>query len=75
MNYKVNKNNIRTIRPGDPEFLIVDGLVLSPRASFEVSKSCPSEYRSILITAINANWIKPVANVSERELLFIGLNQ
>lgn len=75
MNYTVNQSKIRTIRPGDPEFVIVDNLTLSPRASFEISKSCPAEYRSILITAINAKWIKPVANVTEKELLFIGLTR
>ena len=60
--------NIRTIRPGDPKFMLVDGLIMAPRAGFEISQSCPAEYKSIFITAINAGWIKPVAHVYGKEL-------
>jgi hypothetical protein len=70
-----HKTQIRTIRQGDDNFVIKDGLTVSPRAGFEISNSCPNEYKSILITAINAGWIKPVASVHERELLFIGLTK
>lgn len=73
MNLAVNKSCIRTLRPGDSGFNIVDGLQISPRAGFEISNNCPAEYKSIFITAINAGWLKPVAYLHERELLFIGL--
>jgi hypothetical protein len=62
------KSKIRTVRQGDPKFMLSDGLVISPRAGFEISKSCPSEYKSIIITAVNAGWIKPVANMFDTEL-------
>ena len=64
---------VRTIRPGDPEFTIIDGFMISPRAGFEISNSCPAEYKSIFITAINAGWLKPVAHMHEREVLISGL--
>ena len=64
---------IRTIKPGDNGFTIIDGFVTSPRAGFEISNNCPAEYKSIFITAINAGWLKPVANLTERELIFMGL--
>jgi hypothetical protein len=64
---------IRTIRPGDKGFTIIDGFMISPRASFEISNSCPAEYKSIFITAINAGWLKPVAHMHEREVLISGL--
>ena len=71
--YNIHQSQIRTLRPGDRNFQIVDGFSVATRASFEISNSCPKEYKSILITAINAGWIKPVANLTERELIFMGL--
>ena len=73
MNITSRQSQIRTIKQGDKNFHIIDGMVMAPRAGFEISKNCPKEYRSILITALNAGWVKPVANVTERELLFMGL--
>jgi hypothetical protein len=66
-------SNIRTIRQGDTKFMLIDGLVTCPRAGFEISQSCPAEYKSIFITAINAGWIKPVAHVYGKELTMDAL--
>jgi len=66
-------SNIRTIRQGDPKFMLIDGLVTCPRAGFEISNSCPAEYKSIFITAINAGWLKPVAHVYGKELTMDAL--
>ena len=71
--YNIRHSQIRTLRPGDQHFQIVDGLTMTPRAGFEISNNCPAEYKSIFITAINAGWLKPVANLTERELIFMGL--
>ncbi len=68
MNFTTHHSNIRTIRQGDPKFMLQDGLVTCPRAGFEISQNCPAEYKSIFITAINAGWIKPVAHVYGKEL-------
>lgn len=73
MTFKTHTSTIRTIRPGDRHFRIIDKFVITPRAGFEISKSCPDEYISILRQAVQAGWIKPVAHVTERELLFMGL--
>lgn len=54
--------------------MIDDGLIRSPRAGFEISPKCPSEYKSILSYCIDMRLIQPVAYVTERELLFIGLS-
>jgi hypothetical protein len=75
MTYTVARTNVKSIRPGEPHFTISNGLVVTSRASFEISNSCPSEYKSILLQAINAGWIKPVAHVTERELIFMGLTK
>ena len=68
MQITTKESNIRTIHPGDSRFMLHDGFVICPRAGFEISNNCPAEYKSIFITAINAGWIKPVANVYGKEL-------
>jgi len=53
--------------------MLQDGLMICPRAGFEISDNCPAEYKSIFITAINAGWIKPVAHVYGKELTMDAL--
>jgi hypothetical protein len=72
---KTTGHFVKTLHPGDADFTFSpDGIQLVSRAGFEISNNCPAEYKSIFITAINAGWIKPVANVTERELIFMGLS-
>jgi hypothetical protein len=75
MTYTVHTSQVRTIKSDNPNFVIHDGLMISPRAGFEINKDCPREYRQIIAACIDRGWLKPVANVTERELLFIGLSQ
>lgn len=70
MNIKLNETKFKTLRPGDPGFTLTDGILTADRAGFEISQSCPAEYKSIFITAINAGWLKPVATVYARDLTF-----
>ena len=74
MTYTVVRSNVKALRHGDPHFRISNGLVISSRASFEISKSCPNEYKSILLQAVNAGWIKPVAHVTEEEYMVMQLS-
>jgi hypothetical protein len=74
MTYTVARTNVKSIRPGEAHFTISNGLVLTSRASFEISKNCPAEYKSIFVTAINAGWIKPVAHVTEEEYMVMQLS-
>jgi hypothetical protein len=73
MNFKVTKSQIRTLKQSDPNFVITDGLMQAPRAGFEINKNCPQEYRQIIAACIDQGWLKPIANVTERELIFMGL--
>jgi hypothetical protein len=66
--FTVSESNIRTIRPGDQKFLITDSLTVCQRASLEISKECPREYRLIIAECINNGWLKPVAHVYGKEL-------
>jgi hypothetical protein len=68
--FKPHISNIRKITTGDAMFYLTDSMTTAKRAGFEISQSCPSEYRSIFITAINAGWIKPVAHMYDYEMTF-----
>lgn len=74
MTFNIHRSSIKTIHQSDPRFLISDGLIVTPRAGFEVTLGCPKEYRAIISECIDRGWLKAVAHISERELLFIGLS-
>jgi len=73
MNVKIHKSQIRTIKHTDPRFHINDGFITSPRAGFEISSGCPYNYRDIIQECVRQGWLKPVAYMTEREMLFSGL--
>ena len=66
-------SNIRTIRQGDAKFMLNDGLVMCPRAGFEINENCPREYRQIVAACIDRGWLKPVAHVYGKELTMDAL--
>jgi hypothetical protein len=74
MNFKTHNSQIRTIKQNDPRFHIVDTFVTAPRAGFEISNRCPENYRSLIQECIGHGWLKPVAYMTERELLISGLS-
>jgi hypothetical protein len=65
--------NIRTIRQSDPKFMLQDGLMICPRAGFEINEKCPREYKLIITECFNNGWIKPVAHVYGKELTMDAL--
>lgn len=69
------KSKIVTIRPGDKHWIMNDGPISCTRAGFEISDTCPREYRRILTQAIDNNWIKPVGYLFDNELTFEILSQ
>jgi hypothetical protein len=73
MSYTVHNSQIRTLKQDDPRFLIKDKFVVSPRAGFEISQDCPRGHKLIIMEAIKNEWLMPIANLTERELLFMGL--
>lgn len=38
MNYTVTETKFRTIRAGDPNFVLLDGMMIAHRAGFEISQ-------------------------------------
>lgn len=73
MNITAHRTQIRTLKPGDPNFVITDGLTQANRAGFEISGACPQNYAKVILDCIDRGWLKPTANITERELLFMGL--
>lgn len=61
------RTNIKTIKQGDPLWTLTDGVVVSPRAGFEISQHCPKEYRLIIQECFGYGWLKPVAHVYGKE--------
>lgn len=55
------RTKIKTIRSTDPDFTICDGVVITPRAGFEISANCPYEYKLIIIECMNKGWLSPIA--------------
>jgi hypothetical protein len=68
MQITMRTTKVRTIRQGDPKFMLNDGIVTCPRAGFEISQRCPENYRSLIQECINHGWLKPVAHVYGKEL-------
>ena len=73
MKISTRTTNIRTIRHGDAKFMLQDGLMICPRAGFEINEKCPREYKLIVAECINNGWIKPVAHVYGKELTMDAL--
>jgi hypothetical protein len=67
MNFKTHQSQIRTIKQNDPRFHIVDTFVTAPRAGFEISQRCPSNYASLIAECISQGWIKPIAHMRDTE--------
>jgi hypothetical protein len=67
MNIKQHRVAVKAVRPGDKLWHINSGLVLTPRAGFEISEHCPKEYKNILVTCMQNGWLKPVAYLRDPE--------
>jgi len=68
MQISIRESNIRTIRQEDPKFMLIDGLVTCPRAGFEISNTCPRQYKSMIMEAVKNGWLQPVAHAYGKEL-------
>ena len=73
MNIKLHQSKVIPVRNGDKHFTIVDGFVTYPRAMVHILPECPWETRDQINFALAKGWLQPVAHMTEREMLFIGL--
>jgi hypothetical protein len=68
-------SRVKTIKQGEADFMLRDGIVSCPRAGFEISEKCPAEYQKILYECWGNGWIKPVAHVMDSELMWDRLSE
>jgi hypothetical protein len=74
INITTSKNCIKTIRPGDKHFQIQDVFTVANRAGFEIDAKCPPTYQNVIALCYSRGWLKPIANVTEKEYVLIGLS-
>lgn len=59
---------VKTIKQGDIDFMFcLDGMILWPRASFEITDQCPSYYKTIIAEAYSKGWLRPKAHMPVHE--------
>ena len=69
-------NKLRIFRDTDPDWKFsTDGIVVMPRAGFEITKDCPAEYRQIIMMSIDFGWLKPVGYMKQSEYLMEVLSR
>jgi hypothetical protein len=75
MTFTFHKSQVHAIREGEKNFTIQDGFVSYPRAMIHVLPGAPANVAQTLNWAIAQGYIKAVAHVTDRELLFMGLSK
>jgi hypothetical protein len=68
-------NTCKKIKQGDPDFNIIDGIKIIPRASFEIGDGCPQYFKTIIAKAYSDGWLIPVAYMKESEYVWEKLGE
>jgi hypothetical protein len=75
MTFTTPENRFKEIKREDPHFYMTDGIRMVPRAAIEISKNCPYHYQQILADCIDRGWVRPVAYIKTKELIWEVLEQ
>lgn len=75
MTYTIANKTIKTIRKGDVDFFIDNGILMSPRAAIEISNKCPTRYKLLIVDAIRNGWIEPIAYMKDSEYMWEKLGE
>lgn len=75
IDYKLHRSKVHKIEPSDPNFNIIDQYMIVQRAAIHFDPNIPAAYYEIIAECLSNGWIKPVAYITEREKLFIGLSE
>ena len=75
MTYTVHNSIVRTIQAGEPDFNIIDGMAVYPRAEIVVMPGAPANVAKSLDWAIAQGWIRCAANVKDHELMWDKLSE
>ena len=74
--FTTTASRVRTVKAQDADFVFSpDGITVVPRASLEISHSCPREYRMIIAECVDRGWLKPVAHMRDTEYTMELLRQ
>jgi hypothetical protein len=70
MTFTTPENRFNRISDSDQHFYMNDGIKIVPRASIEVKKNIPYNYKLIISECMERGWVKPVAHVKTKELFW-----
>ena len=73
--YMLHRCKVHKIEPSDPHFNIIDQYMIVQRATIHFDPKIPNAYAKVIAECLSKGWIKPVAYITEREKLFIGLSE
>lgn len=65
--------DVKTIRQGDRDFMICDGMITYPRAMLHVTPECPHNIAEMISLASKNGWLKCVAHAYGKELTMDAL--
>ena len=75
MSYIVKPSEVKMLCPGDDGYKFVKDMIEYPRAAIVVMENCPENYKQIVYTCQAKGWIKPVAYVPTKELIWEELQR
>lgn len=75
IDYTLHQSKVHKIESSDPNFNIIDQYMVFQRAAIHFDPNIPAAYYKIIAESLSNGWIKPVAYITEREKLFIGLSE
>ena len=70
MSFIFHSSDIKSLKPKDPGYHLVDGYKLVPRALIAITKDCPDHVKDYLKFAIDRGWVVPIANIYKHEETF-----
>jgi hypothetical protein len=70
MSYSVKPSEVKTLMPGDGGFKFTSNLVEYPRAAIVITEDCPDNLKSQIWIYQRKGYIKPVAYVPTKELVW-----
>lgn len=75
MSYIVKPSEVKTLIPGDEGFKFMSDLVEYPRAAIVITDECPENLRAQIWIYQRKGYIKPVAYVPTKELIWEELQR
>ena len=75
MSHHVNLTEVKTLLPGDKGFKFTKNMIEYPRAAILVTEDCPSDIKTKIWLYQRQGYIRPVAHVPTKELVWEELQR